>query len=144
MATAMDSPEFQAALKQACDRVWQAWQSGALSTNPRTDGGTTVEAELRSARRKAATTRRRSEAMRRQFDPSLRRIEETLRRVRGVATVGLICPQCGAPDHHNTLNGTPWCVRCHVALVAPEKAKGWVNIRQGSLDAVRRQLRGEP
>jgi len=138
MATAMDSPEFQAALKQACDRVWQAYQSGEITLPP--TNGVKTEAE----RRRADAIRRRRDMLRQQRDPSLRRIEENLRRVRGVATVGLVCPHCGAPDHHNTLNGTPWCVPCHVALVAPEKAKGWVNIRQGSLDAVRRQLRGEP
>lgn len=34
----------------------------------------------------------------------------------------LRCPECGDVDHHNRMNGKPWCMKCNCVLV-PEGEK---------------------
>lgn len=64
--------------------------------------------------------RRRAEEIKRSRDPLLMKANEHF--LKKIVRVGLVCPECGDPDHGNRMNKKPWCMKCNVAL-APEGSK---------------------
>ena len=149
-----DSPEFQKALKDACDKQWGNWLYGggfkkSSRRNVEKDLARiqeikdSAEAKAEAAKMKAEQLRREAEELRRKNNPMLRRITATLSE-KSVLKVGLICPLCGEPDKGNKINKTPSCLKCNVALVTPKQVKDWVHIKQGNMDSVKRGLRGLP
>jgi hypothetical protein len=158
-----DSPAFQDALKQACDSQWRNWlYGGGFKKSQRKDVEAdlnriqeikdSAEAKAEAARREAEAIRAKAEALRQQHDPSLRRITENLRIKHGVVTTGLMCPKCKDTNASNvqvygkgkTRKQVPWCIKCNVPLVPPDKPDGGWIVKQGNLDDVRRRLRGLP
>jgi hypothetical protein len=53
------------------------------------------------------------------FDPHLRGL------VNAKTVGGLACPQCGERDHHNSMNGRPWCMSCNVELLPASTLEKW-------------------
>ena len=152
-----DSPEFQNALKEACDNQWQTWLYGGVAKK---SSKRNVEKDLNriqqikqdaqmkvdAVEKKADSIRKKSEELRRLHDPSLKRITENYKLKNDIQGVILVCPKCGDSDHGNKMNGKPWCMskNCNVELVPVKKIAKWVDIRRGNMNSVYRKLRGMP
>lgn len=124
-----DTPEFKAALAEECERQYRSYLYGG--NVPKDKVGATAE-EIQAQRReieekvkgailRADRVRRDAEIM---SNPHAREITENLRKLH--STGSLICPQCGDTDHHNTVNGKPFCMACNLPLMSREKAEKWV------------------
>jgi hypothetical protein len=128
-----ESPEFQAALSEACEREYRRWlYGGGVAANSKEKIADTME-EIQRQRReveeKVAEARKHADRIRREAEflsPPMREITENLRRKHGSGS-GLICPRCGETDSRgNRLNGRPWCMKCNLPFVTREKAAKWV------------------
>lgn len=125
----MDSPDFQKALNEACEKQYRAYLFGgayATAHSKDTIADTMeemrrrreeIEAKSEDFRRHAEQVRREAEEMRFRMHPHVREIDELYRRLHGAG--GLICPLCGERDHGNRINGKPVC-----SMIAKHKAKG--------------------
>lgn len=135
-----DSPEFKKALQEACEGQYRGWLygGGVVAKSKEGIGGTmeeiqrqrkAIEEKVEGARLHAEQIRREMEQRRKEYEimsnPHAREITEHLRRIHGQKG-GLICPQCGGIDHHNRMNGKPWCFQCNLPLMSREKAENWV------------------
>ena len=163
--TLEESPEFQAALNEACEKQYSGWLYGGSAVKAKDkskiDG---VMREIQHRKREAERMReslalrasamgfhmpniptlpdeitresmekyreemqRHSDRIRaeaeRQTNPHFREITENLKRRQNSG--GLVCPKCHDIDHGNRMNGKPWCMKCNVPLMTPEKAKDW-------------------
>jgi hypothetical protein len=161
----MNSPEFQKALKEACENQWLNWfYGGELKTVPRQDVEESLkdlqwvkekaqrsveEAKRRAGDVKSRVEKRQSEIketaeeLRRLNNPILRRAMENLK----VSKVDLVCPICGEGDKGNRMNGKPWCSMCKVQLIKYKVAEKWVNVKvmgKGLDDDTLRKIRGLP
>ena len=137
-----DSPEFQKALTEACEKKYRGWLFGgdykkAESKDKIGETLENIEAERKRLMEKHEEYMRQAELIRQQTrfmtNPAMRQITGTLKRKHRAG--GLICPVCGEGDHGNRLNGKPVCymnskhkakgVDGPVPLTTPEKAKEW-------------------
>jgi hypothetical protein len=125
-----DSPEFRKALQEECEKQYRSFLYGGNVPKGKV-GGTPkevqrqrreIEEKVEGARIHADRVRREAELM---SNEGAREIIESLRRIHG-QNGGLICPQCGDSDHHNRMNGKPWCMSCNLPLMSKEKAEKWV------------------
>lgn len=139
----VESPEFKAALQEACEREYRGWLFGGgyKKAESKDKVGETleeIEAERRRLMEKHEGYMRQAELAKQQAkimsDPYMREVTENLRR-KHRAEGGLICPVCGEEDHGNMINGKRYCfmnakhkakgVEGPVPLMTPEKAKDW-------------------
>jgi len=125
-----DSPEFKKALQEECEKQYRSFLYGGNVPKGKV-GGTPeevqrqrreIEEKVEGARLHADRVRREAELM---SNEGAREIIESLRRIHG-QNGGLICPQCGDSDHHNRMNGKPWCMFCNLPLMSKEKVENWV------------------
>lgn len=143
-----ESPKFQRALKEAADEQWRSWlYGGGFKKAPHRE----VEEDLRKiqevkqasqkrveevrrrareVQRRAEDARKRAEELRRMHNPMLKRITETLE-AEDVLKLGLVCPVCGEGDKGNRMNKRPWCFKCNVPLIRPNRVARWVNVKRG-------------
>ena len=56
--------------------------------------------------------------------PHMMEITRNLSRKHGVSR-SLVCPKCDGGSLNNTMNGRPWCMKCDLPLMTPEKAEEW-------------------
>ncbi|MBA7468136.1 hypothetical protein ES707_03377 [subsurface metagenome] len=144
----VENPEFQKALKEACDNQWGNWlYGGGLKKSSKRD----VEKDLeriqqikQDAQMRVDAAKRKDDELRRLHSPSLRRITENYKLKYNLQSGGLVCPKCGDPDYNNKMNGKPWCFKCNIELISTNKITKWIDIGRGNMDSVYRKLRGLP
>lgn len=112
-----ESPEFQKALNEACERQYRGFLYGgnyARAHSKDTIADTMdeiqkqrakIEAENADLRRMAEDTRRQASIL---SSAPMREITKNFKRKYGSS--GLICPACGEGDHGNKMNGRPVCL----------------------------------
>lgn len=125
-------PEFQAALKEACEVQYREFLYGAKAKPTDKIGDTAeeiqrqrkeIEAKVEGARLHAARVR---EEARIRSDPHLREITESLHTLHSVDS-GVVCPKCHETNSHgNKMNNRPYCFRCQLPMMSKEKAEKWV------------------
>lgn len=127
-----ESPEFQKALQEACEKEYRGVIFGGDYIKPES-----VKAEQKRLMEKHEEYLRQAELAKQQArimtSPHMREITENLRRRND--SQGLICPICGERDHGNRINGKPYCLMYSkhrakgvdgpVPLMTPKKAKDW-------------------
>ena len=128
-----DSPEFQKALNEACEKKYRGWLFGGdyKKAESRDKVGETlkeIEADRKRLMEKHEEYMRQAELAKQQarfmINPHMREITETLRKKHD--SVGLVCPVCGGGDEGNRMNGKPWCMKCNAPLMTVKKMAGWV------------------
>lgn len=128
-----DSPEFQKALTEACEKQYRGYLFGgeykkAASKDKIGETLEKIEAERKKLMEKHEGYMKQAELVILQSgwmrNPHMRQITETLKRKHSAG--GLVCPVCGEGDEGNRMNGKPWCMKCNVPLMTKEKAKSWV------------------
>lgn len=134
-----DSPEFQKALNEACEKQYRGWLFGGeyAQADSKDSIAETMEEIQRQRKEFGDGVRSYAETIRRQAmitaHPHMREITSNLKRKQGAK--GLVCPLCGEEDHGNRINGKPYCfmnakhkakgVNGPVPLTTAEKAKEW-------------------
>lgn len=146
--TIEESPEFQKALNEACEKQYREWTygGGIKSSSKNTIADTMAEIQrLQGGDQKAMKKHeklmgeheeymKQAELAKQQAkilrNTHMREITGNLKRKHG--SDGLICPICGEGDHGNKLNGKPYCFMNAkhkglgpIPLMTLEKAKDW-------------------
>lgn len=135
----MDSPEFQAALNEACEKQYRGWLYGgeyakAHSKDTIADTMEEMQRQRKEIEAKAEDIRRHAEQLRLEariiFNPHMREITANLKRKQSISV--LVCPVCGEGDHGNRMNGKPTCFMNAkhkglgpIPLMTLDKAKDW-------------------
>ena len=135
----MDSPEFQPALNEACEKQYRGWLFGgeyvkAASKDSVGDTLEEIERERKKLMAKHEGYMREAELVKLQSgwmrNPHMREITGNLKRKQKFS--GLVCPVCGGGDKGNTVNGKPVCYMNAkhrglgpIPLMTAEKAKDW-------------------
>lgn len=125
-----ESPEFQAALNEACEKQYRGYLYGggyakASSEDKIADTMKEMQRQREEIEARVAGARLHAEQVRLMSDPHAREITEAQRK-RHSADGGLVCPSCGDTDHGNRMGKQPWCMRCQLPLMSQEKAEKWV------------------
>ena len=127
----MSSPEFMAALNEACEHQYREYlYGGGVTASKDKIGDTMAEIQRQRAEIEATVSEARLNAdrvraeMRVMSDPHMREITMNLRKRHSVDS--LVCPNCGEGDHGNRMGKQPWCMKCNLPLMSREKAEKWI------------------
>ncbi len=134
-----DSPEFQKALNEACEKQYRGFLFGgafikAQSKDAIAETMDGMQQQRREIEDKVKGLREEADKvrgdMKLRLSPHMREITANLKRKSG--SPGLICPKCGEGDYGNRMNGKPICYMNAkhdglgpILLMTPEKAKEW-------------------
>lgn len=126
-----ESPEFKAALAEACESQYREFMYGGGIPNGKVgDTAEEIQRQRREIEAKSEEARLHAERVRREAEimsnPHAREITENLHKLHSIEG-SLICPSCGETDSHgNRMGNKPFCMKCQLPMISREKAEKWV------------------